>query len=276
MAYEIDKESFQRAIEDLREIHKPYDEALSKGWKPNFQKAIDAWHTACMEFGVGKGYVGHVLEAHPETSIMQNIQPDLVAQAKEFLAELEENSREIQTAGKSGTARMIAIVDPGTERPLHSIEEIPVDADPDEIFTACMKELGYDGEGQMSYIFIQPQFGAIIKAADVPGGNDSICYALSNYRYGLCKMIEEDASTEQQAKEAKAQAKVTSTCPFCQSQVTLYLAGERYQYSYEGKCPSCNQYCRFWCPDSKDCNQYCKFWNPDIEYCKRYCRFQSQ
>jgi len=42
---------------------------------------------------------------------------------------------------------------------------------------------------------------------------------------------------------------VIFTCPCCQNQVTLYLIGGQYQYSFEGKCPDCEQY---WCLDGED------------------------
>ena len=43
--------------------------------------------------------------------------------------------------------------------------------------------------------------------------------------------------------EVKAM-QVEFICPLCASQAVLHLIGGQYQYSYEGKCPSCNQYWR--------------------------------
>lgn len=44
-------------------------------------------------------------------------------------------------------------------------------------------------------------------------------------------------------------AQVSLECPLCQAQVTLHLIGGQYQYTYEGKCPGCNQY---WKLDGED------------------------
>lgn len=99
MDYTVDEEDFQVAIEDIRKTHKLYDEALRKGWKPNFQKAIEEWHTACLELEVGEGYVLHILEEHPEADIIWRMDSVLASQAEEFLAELEEPA-ETQTEEK--------------------------------------------------------------------------------------------------------------------------------------------------------------------------------
>lgn len=90
--------------------------------------------------------------------------------------------------------RMIVIVDhtPNVEQPLRAIEEIPEETEPDDVFDEWIKETGYDEHesGRMGYMFIHPVFGALIQSSEVPGGGDSICYAMSEYRMTLCKMIE--------------------------------------------------------------------------------------
>jgi len=90
--------------------------------------------------------------------------------------------------------RMIAIVDhtPNVELPLLVIEEVPEETDPDDIFDEWIKETGYDEDesGRMGYMFIHPAFGSLIQTSDVPGGSDTLCYAMSAYRMNLCKMIE--------------------------------------------------------------------------------------
>lgn len=96
MGYDIDKEKFQEAIEDTRKAHELFDEALGKGWKPNFEKAIESWRTACLELEVGEGYVEHILEEHSEADIITHIEPVLVSQAEYFLAELEDEPTETQ------------------------------------------------------------------------------------------------------------------------------------------------------------------------------------
>jgi len=35
---------------------------------------------------------------------------------------------------------------------------------------------------------------------------------------------------------------VSFECPLCHDQVTLHLTGGQHQFSYEGKCPGCEQY----------------------------------
>lgn len=86
MGYYVDVEKFTYAIEDISKTHELFNKALSKGWKPEFEKAIETWHTACLELEIGEGYVEHILEEHEEDDIIFRMESVLVAQAEEFLA----------------------------------------------------------------------------------------------------------------------------------------------------------------------------------------------
>lgn len=63
--------------------------ALANDWKPDFQKAIEEWHTACLELNIGQGYVDHILEEHPEQDLIECILSVLESQAREFLGDEE-------------------------------------------------------------------------------------------------------------------------------------------------------------------------------------------
>lgn len=90
MGYDVDEERLKYAMEDKRKEHELFDEALRVGWKPDFQKAIENWHTVCLELEIGEGLVEHILEEHPEDDIIERLELVLEGQAEEFLAEQEE------------------------------------------------------------------------------------------------------------------------------------------------------------------------------------------
>lgn len=95
--YNIDEEKLQDAIVAIPSTHREiFNEALSKGWKPDFQKAIGEWHTACIELRVGHEYVKHILEEHPEDDAIWRIEDTLKEQALDFLAELHDSQLEEQ------------------------------------------------------------------------------------------------------------------------------------------------------------------------------------
>lgn len=93
--YDVDEKKLQAAMEETLKDQELFNEALNEGWKPDYQKAIEQWHTVCLELDIGEGYVDHILAKHSEVDLIECINSMLEGQAEEFLSNDEESEESI-------------------------------------------------------------------------------------------------------------------------------------------------------------------------------------
>jgi hypothetical protein len=110
MGYDIDIAKFNAALEQPHMPHELFNDALSKGWKPDFQEVIKSWHIACLVRKLGEGYVEHILKEHSTDDIIWRLASLLIFEAEEFLTELEEEPTHYTTEVQNVQAQILELL----------------------------------------------------------------------------------------------------------------------------------------------------------------------